>query len=99
MNKIVTSNRRRFGRIKWSNEVDYLSGQSVETLWLTRFIFLYFWLLIFEGSLRKWVLPGLAAPLLVIRDPPAVVNGFFGIRRRRLRQHRDVMGNVGPAAD
>ena len=35
-------------------------------------IWVYFWLLIFEGALRKWVLPGLAAPLLIVRDPIAI---------------------------
>ncbi|NCD67819.1 hypothetical protein [Mucilaginibacter agri] len=35
-------------------------------------IWLFFWLLIFEGALRKWVLPGLATPLLLIRDPLAL---------------------------
>lgn len=34
-----------------------------------KLIWIYLWLLIFEGALRKWVLPGLATPLLVIRDP------------------------------
>lgn len=29
----------------------------------------YFWLVIFEGALRKWFLPGLSNPLLVVRDP------------------------------
>lgn len=29
----------------------------------------YFWLLIFEGALRKWFLPGLSNPLLIVRDP------------------------------
>ena len=29
----------------------------------------YFWLLIFEGVLRKWVIPGLSNPLLLARDP------------------------------
>jgi hypothetical protein len=33
----------------------------------------YFWLLIFEGALRKWVAPGLSAPLLVVRDPIAIM--------------------------
>ncbi|RYY07702.1 MAG: hypothetical protein EOP43_02475 [Sphingobacteriaceae bacterium] len=33
---------------------------------------MYFLLLIFEGALRKWFLPGLATPLLVIRDPIAI---------------------------
>jgi hypothetical protein len=32
-------------------------------------ILLYFWLLLFEGALRKWVVPSLATPLLVVRDP------------------------------
>lgn len=32
-------------------------------------IWAYFLLLLFEGALRKWFLPGLAAPLLVVRDP------------------------------
>lgn len=32
-------------------------------------IWVYLVLLIFEGSLRKWILPGLSAPLLVVRDP------------------------------
>lgn len=36
-------------------------------------IWLYFLLLIFEGALRKWVLPSLAAPLLIVRDPVALV--------------------------
>ena len=35
-------------------------------------IWVYFWLLIFEGALRKWILPGLSNPLLIIRDPVAV---------------------------
>ncbi|WP_233207956.1 hypothetical protein [Siphonobacter sp. BAB-5405] len=35
-------------------------------------IYLYLLLLIFEGALRKWVLPGLATPLLIIRDPVSI---------------------------
>ncbi|MFT4154364.1 hypothetical protein [Parafilimonas sp.] len=35
-------------------------------------VWLYFLLVIFEGALRKWVLPGLSDPLLIIRDPIAV---------------------------
>ena len=33
---------------------------------------IYFFLLVFEGALRRWFLPGLAAPLLIIRDPLAL---------------------------
>lgn len=35
-------------------------------------IWLYFVLLIFEGALRKWVLPGFSDALLVVRDPVAI---------------------------
>ena len=35
-------------------------------------VWLYFILLIFEGALRKWVMPALSNPLLIIRDPIAI---------------------------
>ncbi len=35
-------------------------------------IWLYFFLWIFEGALRKWILPSLATPLLIVRDPVAI---------------------------
>ncbi|THH39283.1 hypothetical protein [Neolewinella litorea] len=38
-----------------------------------RLIWLYLLLLLFEGALRKWVLPGLQAPLLIVRDPVALL--------------------------
>lgn len=34
-----------------------------------KMIWIYLWLLIFEGALRKWFLPGLAQPLLLVREP------------------------------
>ena len=40
--------------------------------WLKRGVWAYFFLLIFEGALRKWVLPSLATPLLIVRDPVAL---------------------------
>jgi hypothetical protein len=36
---------------------------------LKKLFWAYFLLLIFEGALRKWIVPGLSAPLLLIRDP------------------------------
>lgn len=39
---------------------------------LKKGIWVYFILLLCEGALRKWVLPGLATPLLVVRDPVAI---------------------------
>lgn len=35
-------------------------------------IWLYFLLWVFEGALRKWILPSLATPLLLVRDPFAL---------------------------
>lgn len=39
---------------------------------LKRLLWLYFILLVAEGVLRKWILPGLSEPLLIIRDPVAL---------------------------
>lgn len=36
-------------------------------------IWLYFWLLIIEGALRKWIVPSLSNPLLIIRDPVVIL--------------------------
>jgi hypothetical protein len=45
---------------------------------LRQLLWLYFWLLILEGVLRKWVLPGLASPLLLVRDPIALLAVIWG---------------------
>lgn len=42
-------------------------------------IWLYFWLLLIEGALRKWVMPGLSNPLLLVRDPVLLGIYFFSI--------------------
>lgn len=39
---------------------------------LKKLFWLYFLLLIFEGALRKWIVPPLSAPLLVVRDPVGI---------------------------
>jgi hypothetical protein len=44
-------------------------------------IWLYFLLLIFEGALRKWVLPGLSTPLLIVRDPVALWLIFMALKK------------------
>lgn len=36
-------------------------------------LWVYFWLLIFEGALRRWFLTGLSEPLLLVRDPVALM--------------------------
>jgi hypothetical protein len=45
-------------------------------------IWAYFLLLIFEGALRKWFLPALATPLIVIRDPIALWILYESWRRK-----------------
>lgn len=56
-------------------EVSALGVRRIKNL-----IWLYFWLLIFEGALRKWVIPELSAPLLIIRDPVALAAYYLGAR-------------------
>ncbi len=43
-------------------------------------IWTYFGLLLIEGALRKWVVPQLSNPLLVVRDPVALGIYFFSLR-------------------
>jgi hypothetical protein len=45
---------------------------------LRQLLWLYFWLLIFEGALRKWLLPGLSTPLLLVREPVALLGLIWG---------------------
>jgi len=45
-------------------------------------IWCYLLLLIFEGALRKWVLPGLSDPLLIVRDPIALLIYVFAFRKK-----------------
>src|SRR5689334_1766816 len=72
-----------------SEKADEQARTSADPLrplrWL---IWTYFWLLIFEGALRKWVAPSLANPLLIIRDPVVIAiyalafaRGIFPLNR------------------
>ena len=60
-------------RAEFAKAQIYLQENStVNNNLLKKGIWIYFFLLIFEGALRKWVFPGLATPLLIIRDPLAL---------------------------
>jgi hypothetical protein len=50
--------------------------------WVRRLIWLYFWLLLIEGALRKWALPEYSNPLLLVRDPVAIAIYLFAIPAR-----------------
>jgi hypothetical protein len=51
-------------------------------------IWLYIFLLIFEGSLRKWIFPSLASPLLIVRDPVAFYILFKAFQMGILKKNR-----------
>ena len=54
--------------------------QSHDKFWIKRLIWTYLFLLIFEGALRKWVLPSAANALLLIRDPVVLAAYFLAWR-------------------
>ncbi|MEO7166287.1 MAG: hypothetical protein ABI787_01635 [Spartobacteria bacterium] len=49
---------------------------------LRRLIWLYLLLLIFEGAFRKWIIPQLSSPLLLVRDPVVVAIYFLALRAK-----------------
>jgi hypothetical protein len=51
-------------------------------IWLKRLIWLYFILLILEGTLRKWILPQYSDVLLVVRDPVVLAIYFMALKAR-----------------
>lgn len=57
-------------------------AENPTILTIRRLIWLYFWLLLFEGALRKWVVPQLTNPLLIIRDPIVLLIYGLAIRAR-----------------
>lgn len=68
---------------------------------IRQLLWLYFWLLIFEGALRKWVVPGLANPLLLVRDPVALLALWWGwplLRQRRWQFWLQPLMVIGPIA-
>lgn len=65
--------------------VTMVGSRPTADLWLKRLIWVYLLLLIFEGALRKWFLPFLAAPLLVVRDPIALLILFRVARHQYIK--------------
>jgi hypothetical protein len=49
---------------------------------IRRLIWLYLILLIFEGALRKWVVPQYSNPLLIVRDPVVILIYILALRAR-----------------
>jgi hypothetical protein len=59
------------------SQLESAAVQANRLATVKRLIWLYFWLLIFEGALRKWILPGWSNPLLLIRDPVVILIYIF----------------------
>jgi hypothetical protein len=60
------------------------------TTYLKRLIWLYFFLLIFEGTFRKWILPQFSDVLLVVRDPVVLAIYMMAIKLRVFPRNRYV---------
>lgn len=58
-------------------------------------IWVYFWLIIFEGALRKWIFPSLSDALLIIRDPVVLLIYFQAIRGGFFPRHWLVRLTIG----
>ena len=72
-----------------------LASQAVATehTFIKKLIWAYFFLLLFEGALRKWFLPGLSQGLLIIRDPIVIwiyylcyAQGLFPLNNKYLHK-------------
>lgn len=57
------------------------------TRYVRRLIWLYFWLLVFEGALRKWVVPQYSNALLIVRDPVLLAIYALAIKARLFPRH------------
>ena len=64
---------------------------------IKQLIWLYFWLLIFEGALRKWVVPSLSTPLLIIRDPVVILIYGLAISAKKMPRTSFMAGIIGLA--
>jgi hypothetical protein len=57
-------------------------GAQTAFKWARRLIWTYLVLLVFEGALRKWIVPRFSDPLLVIRDPVVIAIYLCAFRAR-----------------
>jgi hypothetical protein len=64
-----------------SKQFNFIGDKKDPDYRIKQVIWLYFFLLIFEGALRKWILPFAAGPILIIRDPVALYLIILANRR------------------
>jgi hypothetical protein len=65
------TNSRRFAKSGSAGEPGRAGARPYGSLRLL--IWLYFWLLLWEGAMRKWIFPSMSTPLLLVRDPVVVL--------------------------
>jgi hypothetical protein len=82
MNVIATGRVRPSAPAK-SKVVDH----SVTIRHIRWLIWFYLWLLVFEGVFRKWIIPQLATPLLLVRDPVAIAIYVLAFRAKLIPQN------------
>jgi hypothetical protein len=58
------------------------NSEEKAKLRVRQLLWVFFWLLLIEGALRKWILPRWSDPLLVVRDPVVILIYLFAIRAR-----------------
>lgn len=63
-------------KMKIDNSEEKAKQRVRQLLWV------FFWLLLLEGTLRKWVVPRFSDPLLIVRDPVVLLIYYFAIRAR-----------------
>jgi hypothetical protein len=86
----TTVSLARDPQVSHSVEIDSDAAESVfvrATRWL---IWLYLILWIIEGALRKWYLPSLSNPLLVVRDPVVILIYMMAFAGNRFPMNRIV---------
>lgn len=84
-------------KLEWENNLNAQSLEEIRNIRLRRLkrtIWLYLLLVIFEGALRKWVLPGFATPLLIVRDPIALFILFEAFRLRLIPSSPFVIASI-----
>lgn len=70
-------------RVKSAENLPPAAGDNARVIVnIRRLIWVYLALLILEGALRKWIIPQFSAPLLIIRDPVALLIYLLALRAR-----------------
>ena len=69
------------GNLVSKKKLTLISSAQDEYRIIKKLLWVYFILLLFEGALRKWFLPGLSQGLLIVRDPVALLIYYIAYSR------------------